>query len=87
MTGVSLVTLFHLMFQEPYINQQSFHPEHFALYVFSSSCTFSDCKGTCGTIIHTSDLVFQVNVGQTEAKVGNFYCAFLFQCICMQIPS
>jgi hypothetical protein len=39
------------------------------LYVFSSSCTFSDCKGTCGTIIHTSDLVFQVNVGQTEAKI------------------
>ncbi|KAG5394363.1 hypothetical protein IGI04_024326 [Brassica rapa subsp. trilocularis] len=46
MIGVSSLTVYHFMFQEPYINQPSFHPERFAL-----------------------DLAFQVNVGQSEAKI------------------
>jgi hypothetical protein len=49
---------------------------------------YLDLKGTIykSTIIPSRTFCV-VNVGQTEAKVGNFYCAFLFQCICMQIPS
>ena len=59
------------MFQEPYTNQQLFHPERFALYGFC----FSLYLLFIVLVTHTRDLAFQVNVGQSEAKVSNISLA------------
>ncbi|KAF3591574.1 hypothetical protein DY000_02026104 [Brassica cretica] len=50
---------------EPYTNQQLFHPERFALYGFC----FSLYLLFIVLVTHTRDLAFQVNVGQSEAKI------------------